>query len=76
VHTVFVDNYLGLKEPDDSDASDAEDFDARWDTPNADWVALRRELDSYITAIQHNTDEIIVPTGQLFIEALPGTHLV
>lgn len=35
---------------------------------------LRAELVSYITAVRRSTDEIIVPTGQLFIEALPGSH--
>ena len=39
-----------------------------------DRIELRADLASYIKAIRRSTDEIIVPTGQLFIEALPGSH--
>jgi hypothetical protein len=35
---------------------------------------LKTDLANYITAVRRSTDEIIVPTGQLFIEALPGSH--
>ena len=40
----------------------------------AQQAVLRRQLIDYITAVRRSTDEIIIPTGQLFIEALPGSH--
>ena len=72
----FVDNYLGVRDPDGSDNFDAEDFDRRWKaaTTEKERADLRAELIKFITAIRRSTDEIIIPTGQLFIEALPGSH--
>lgn len=79
----FVDDYLGLRDPDGSDNFDAEGFDAEWrdaaamDDPVARQARqndLKADLVKYITAVRRSTDEIIVPTGQLFIEALPGSH--
>ena len=72
--TNFINNHLGVGDPDGTGNFDAETFDERWNAPNADRVALRRELDDHIAESRRSTDEIIVPTGQLFIEALPGTH--
>jgi hypothetical protein len=75
--TTFVDNYLGVRDPDGSDDFDAEDFDRRWKAAANDQQErdkLRKELIKYITAVRRSTDEIIIPTGQLFIEALPGSH--
>jgi hypothetical protein len=79
----FIDNYLGVLDPDDSDNFDAEGFDLEWRNAATieDQAArknrqseLKADLANYITAIRRSTDEIIVPTGQLFIEALPGSH--
>jgi hypothetical protein len=79
----FVSDYLGVLDPDGSDNFDAESFDVEWQRAAAiqDLAArksrqseLRAELIDYITAVRRSTDEIIVPTGQLFIEALPGSH--
>jgi len=79
----FIDNYLGVLDPDGSDNFDAENFDQEWKKAAAmqDPIARKRRQDelktvlvNYITAIRRSTDEIIVPTGQLFIEALPGSH--
>jgi hypothetical protein len=81
--TEFIDNYLGVHDPDESVNFDAEQFDQEW--KNAAEIEdkqarkkkqdeLRKDLITYITAIRRSTDEIIVPTGQLFIEALPGSH--
>jgi hypothetical protein len=39
-----------------------------------DQAGLKAKLQEYVTTARRSTDEIIVPTGQLFIEALPGTH--
>src|SRR5260370_41519193 len=77
--TQFVDNYVGVLDPDGSDDFDAESFDQAWATAlkNKDQVqqdALRTSLIKYTTAVRRSTDEIIIPTGQLFIEALPGSH--
>lgn len=72
----FIDNYLGVRDPDGSDDFDEEDFAQRWKAATTDSQRdkLKTELISVITAIRRSTDEIIVPTGQLFIEALPGSH--
>ncbi|MEO7923038.1 MAG: hypothetical protein ABIR30_05120 [Chitinophagaceae bacterium] len=35
---------------------------------------LKKKLADYVVTARRTTEEIIVPTGQLFIEALPGTH--
>src|SRR5262249_13507913 len=56
-----------------------ESFDEEWNTAkkNGDQKRLnelRAELKAYIAQVRRGTDEIIVPTGQLFIEALPGSH--
>jgi hypothetical protein len=75
--TQFVDNYLGVLDPDGSDDFDAERFDQAWTAAVNDrplQEALRKRLIDYITAVRRSTDEIIIPTGQLFIEALPGSH--
>jgi hypothetical protein len=79
----FIDDYLGVLDPDGSDSFDAETFDQEWRRAAAitdsrergrRQAELRNDLINYITAIRRSTDEIIVPTGQLFIEALPGSH--
>jgi hypothetical protein len=77
--TDYIDNYLGLRDPDGSDDFDAEGFDEAWsnavkDNDKAKQDELRAELTNYLTTAQRSRDEIIVPTGQLFIEALPGSH--
>jgi hypothetical protein len=79
----FIDDYLGVLDPDGSDNFDAESFDLEWKKagaiPNqsereARQNELKADLANYINAIRRSTDEIIIPTGQLFIEALPGSH--
>ena len=79
----FIDDYLGVLDPDGSDNFDAESFDLEWKKAGAipsqsereaRQNKLRADLANYINAIRRSTDEIIVPTGQLFIEALPGSH--
>jgi len=79
----FVDDYLGVLDPDGSDSFDAETFDLEWKKAaaiqsrslrEARQNELKGDLAKYIDAVRRSTDEIIVPTGQLFIEALPGSH--
>jgi hypothetical protein len=77
--TDFIDTYLGVHDPDGSDAFDPEGFDQQWQAAVKSkdqglQDTLRKQLIDYITAVRRSTDEIIVPTGQLFIEALPGSH--
>jgi hypothetical protein len=72
----FVDNHYGVNDPAVK-PFDAEDFDNQWQLAAGDPTArakLRDELLAYIKQARESTDEIIVPTGQLFIEALPGSH--
>ena len=70
----FVDQYLGVKDPDKNAEFDLDEFDRKWNLPDADHDALRNELIEYLSVARRASDEIIVPTGQLFIEALPGSH--
>ena len=54
----------------------AESFDQAWVTAvknkdRAKQNELRKALIDYLTAVRRSTDEIIVPTGQLFIEGDP-----
>lgn len=81
--TEFIDDYLGVRDPDGSDDFDPEAFDQAWNEAlhddngqrkQAALDALKKKLVDYITAVRRSMDEIIVPTGQLFIEALPGSH--
>ncbi len=74
--TDFVDTHYGINDPAEK-SFDAEDFDQRWQAAagNAALRAeLQKELKDYLKQVRLSTDEIIVPTGQLFIEALPGSH--
>ncbi|WP_218511794.1 hypothetical protein [Variovorax sp. dw_308] len=75
----FIDTYLSVKDPDGSDDFDAEAFDDAWtlavkNHDDAKLKDLRATLEAHIEDQERRTDEIIVPTGQLFIEALPGSH--
>jgi hypothetical protein len=75
----YVDSYLGLRDPDGSDDFDAAVFDTAWQAAakakdNTTLDTLRQYLKDHIADLNERTDEIVVPTGQLFIEALPGSH--
>jgi hypothetical protein len=77
--TEFIGKDLDLRDPDGSDDFDVETFDREFNEAiiredRARQEELKRDLIKYITAVRRSTDEIIVPTGQLFIEALPGSH--
>lgn len=75
----YIDNYLGVRDPDGSGTFDADDFDRQWQQASkakdeAALAMLKQQLLAHIQEVRRDTDEIIVPTGQLFIEALPGAH--
>ena len=71
----FINNYLGALDPDGSDDFNLEGFEEQWAaTPATQRGALAKKLQAYITEVRRTTDEIIIPTGQLFVEALPGAH--
>jgi len=46
----------------------------KFEKEDYDQAALKKKLEEYVSTARRITDEIIVPTGQLFIEALPGSH--
>lgn len=72
----FVNTEYGVSDPAER-PFDPEEFDQRWQSAagNAPLrIELQQELRDYIAQIRLGTDEIVVPTGQLFIEALPGSH--
>ena len=73
----YVDTELGVMDQNaDLQDFNPATFEEQW-TAAADDAArngLKDQLTRYLTAVQRSTDEIIVPTGQLFIEALPGSH--
>jgi hypothetical protein len=72
----FIDEYAGIRDPDGSTDFDIEKFDDSWKNAKDDKerAELKKELLNYLTVARRTTGEIIVPTGQLFIEALPGSH--
>jgi len=72
----YIDSYLELVDADRSAEFNPEEFDARWKAASSQQARddLRAELRAYVTAVRQTTEEIIVPTAQLFIEALPGSH--
>jgi hypothetical protein len=77
----FVDGYFGVKDPDELGNYTVEELEdyvdcvsKRTDVSDADKKKLRDLLKSRLAAARVTSDLIIVPTGQLFIEALPGRH--
>jgi hypothetical protein len=72
----FIDTNYGVNDPAEQ-PFDPEEFDTRWRAAAGNInlrTQLQQELKAYIDQILEGTDEIVVPTGQLFIEALPGSH--
>jgi hypothetical protein len=83
----FLDDTYGLRDPDDfSTWSDKNSFDdvARevaeqlrsMTEGSVEWQRLLDRFSRYVNETQGQIDEIVIPTGQLFIEALPGAHPV
>jgi hypothetical protein len=83
----FLDDTYGLKNPNpfadwetmDSIDDVASSVAAQLRTMQAgssDWNALMNKFTDYVNATQGELDRIVIPTGQLFIEALPGSHPV
>jgi len=75
----FIDDYAGVKDPDAYGEFDIETFDQKWRDAlmKHDPIALavlHKQLTDYLSIARRSIDEIIVPTGQLFIEALTGSH--
>jgi hypothetical protein len=77
----FVDEYFGVRDPDLAGAQTIEEMEEEiLDTlsdPNAtaqEKSAAEARFLERLGQARPITDEIIVPTGQLFIEALPGRH--
>jgi hypothetical protein len=75
----YIDSNYGVSDPDGSGAFDPEQFDDQWQAAlaagdQATLTQLQNYLKAHIEEINNESDEIIVPTGQLFIEALPGSH--
>ncbi|MDD2716163.1 MAG: hypothetical protein PHW04_09730 [Candidatus Wallbacteria bacterium] len=71
----FVDDYLGVRDPDQAVEFDWVKFDSRWQAASErERHNLCAELLDYLTAARRTWDDISIPVGQLFIEALPGSH--
>jgi len=77
----FVDEYFGVRDPDQYGNYTIEELGNlvneainNESTSNDDKTFLKEEFLKYLTMARRTSDEIIVPTGQLFIEALPGSH--
>ena len=77
----YIDSNYGVTDPDGSGAFDPELFDDEWQAAlkagdQTQLASLQTYLKAHIEQTNNESDEIIVPTGQLFIEALPGSHPV
>jgi hypothetical protein len=81
----FLDDTYGLKDPDifatwkamGSIDAVAASVAAQLETlqqGSAEWQTLVDAFAQFVNETQGQVDEIIIPTGQLFIEALPGSH--
>jgi hypothetical protein len=78
----FLDDYFGVVDPDPlgemPTTSEAIALaECAWnkaDTTDADRAEITRWLMDVMAAQKQIAEEIVVPTGQLFIEALPGAH--
>ena len=77
----FVDEYFGIRDPDPFGDMTIEDLGKEVNRVVNDPNSSKQEQDQmkeiflkYLTVARRSSDEIIVPTGQLFIEALPGSH--
>lgn len=79
----YVDAQFGVRDPDEFGNWTLEEFASYVcclkHTMNADAFAdiraqLRERYMALLSTPRRDKEEIIVPTGQLFIEALPGTH--
>lgn len=78
----FLDSYFGVIDPDGSgnmptESEALEIAKCMWKRAGND-EGKRREIVVWLTKILQNqifvSDEIVVPSGELFIEALPGSH--
>jgi hypothetical protein len=81
----FIDEYCELKDTDDV-ANFLESFEKLWNETkdgtgtalfngeNLNQSDLKTKLEEYIQTARRSVEEIVIPTGQLFIEALPGSH--
>lgn len=78
----FLDSYFGVIDPDPfgqipTTAEALELAECAWnkpDTTDEDRAAITAWLTAVMANQQRVSEEIVVPTGQLFIEALPGAH--
>ncbi len=77
----FVDDYFGVRDPDPGGEHRLEDLLVHaqevWhheDTTDEQREALREEIIRRLSELRRSSDEIVVPSGQLFMEALPGRH--
>jgi len=81
--TPYLDPILGLRDPDELGNWNLEDFSKyicclKDKLPPGEFEAikerLREQYKAILTSPRRTSEEIIVPTGSLFIEALPGKH--
>lgn len=79
----YVDDYLGVSDPDpesgiptDKLLSQAEKIWHNESTTETDKIAIREVIKSRLTSPRLEDELIVVPTGQLFIEALKGEHVL
>ena len=77
----FVEDYIGVRDPDPFGTYTTQELleyiecvSHHADTTDEDRAALRDMMIERLTSPRRDAEEIIVPTGKLFIEALPGTH--
>lgn len=75
----YVDDYFGIRDPDEAGNFTTEELLkyaelAREEMTDEERSALDRIIAEHLTNPRRDSDTIVVPTGQLFIEALPGAH--
>jgi len=79
----YIDDYFGVRDPDQSGDYDPDELIhkvrelvSEGKISVAQWEAIRPQLASLLQQGSLKGEVVSVPTGQLFIEALPGSHSV
>ncbi|MBD2066257.1 hypothetical protein H6F93_01720 [Leptolyngbya sp. FACHB-671] len=75
----YIDDYFGLRDPDEAGNFTTEELlkyaeQVRKDLTEEERRALEQIITERLTNPRRDSDTVIVPTGQLFVEALPGAH--
>lgn len=79
----YIDDYFGVKDPDISGNFTLEEIldmsrqylnDGTITKDSIEWQVLKEQMQLLLSHVRKDEETVVVPTGQLFIEALVGGH--